>query len=332
MTASTLPLAASAPVALAGALTAFLRSVERRGAVLAELLCGDPMRGDAALAVAMRAFRNASAQVAIAEWPLRFWGLLLAVPQLRETAPQRHWPTALSVLGRLGTGARAALLLRLVAGLEEADAAAVLGIALPTYRLALQHALPHHPDGHPDAAGWRALGAATQSMLRQLPAERLAHLARVRGMAIQEMATQHRKPGRAAVTSHTIDASRRWLWPALWAALAACVIAFAGSFWLPTMLRADDVPRIEVTPLPAADAPAATFDADTALLTHRDFEQLADAREDALVRGLDFYAWYATRATAQPGADGVPLLLPDAGALQPDAAAGPALEDSHGSR
>src|SRR3546814_6993786 len=46
--------------------------------------------------------------------------------------------------------------------LPEAEAAAVLGVARPTYRLAVQRALPHGEDGQPDTQGWRMLGEATR--------------------------------------------------------------------------------------------------------------------------------------------------------------------------
>lgn len=325
MTAATVPLAAGAP----DALTAFLRGVERRGAVFAELLCGDAVRGDAALATAMRAFRNAAARGPVADWPQRFWSLLLAVPQLREAAPERRWPATLSALARLGTGPRAALLLRLAAGLDEADAAAVLGIACPTYRLALQRALPQLPDGGPDTAGWRALAEATQRTLRQLPAERLVRLAQARDAALQGGKPESSAAPRRSRAQRDASGRPRWLRPVLWMALAACAIAFTGTFFfLPAALRGDDMPHIHATALPAAELPVATFDADTALLTHRDFDQLVDVRDDALVRDLDFYAWYASRAAAQPGADGAPLLLPDAGAPLSN----PASEGSHAPR
>lgn len=300
MTVPTLPPAGGAPAAL----TAFLRGVERRGAVFAELLCGDQMRGDAALAVAMRAFGNAADQAPVADWPRQFWSLLLAVPSLRVAAPAPRLPLPLEVLAPLGTGPRAALLLRLVAGLRSTEAATVLGIATPTYRLALQRALPRLPDGNPDAAGWQTLAEALQHMLRQLPAERLARLREAAACT----------PRRAVPPSRRVVVAPLpfWMRPALWVALAACAVTFVATFLGPKVSGDGDLPQIHATPLPAAEAPAATFDAETALLTHRDFEQLADAREAALVQELDFYAWYAAQIAIQPGA--APLLLPDAGA------------------
>ncbi|MEJ7745417.1 MAG: hypothetical protein WKF61_01420, partial [Luteimonas sp.] len=147
MTQRTLSAAADAPVAL----NAFVRGIERRAAVFGELLCGDAIAGDAALAAAIRAFRGISSAAPMQEWPWRFWSLLLATPQLRRSPPPA--PTrdgALQSLARLPHGARAALLLRLAGGVADADAALALGIAPATYRLALQHALPHRADGTAD--------------------------------------------------------------------------------------------------------------------------------------------------------------------------------------
>ena len=221
MTPRTLTDAAAAPAAL----TAFLRGVERRAAVFAQLHCGDADAGDNALAGAMRAFRNAAERTPVADWPRRFWGLLLATRQLREPSPGSHWPPEFARLAALGPGPRAVLLLRLAAGLTEADAALVLGIAQPSYRLALQRALPHHSDGSADAERWRQLGAAVQEATRQLPVQRLAHLAKLREAAIQgrklERSTHphgRRRWERRRDDDAPPHAQRRWLIRTLWAA------------------------------------------------------------------------------------------------------------------
>jgi hypothetical protein len=292
------------------ALDAFLRQVERRAAVFAELLCGDADRGDDALARAMRAFRNAAARGPIDDWTQRFWSLLLAVPQLRAASPHARWPAAMALLARLPTGLRAAMLLRLVAGLDDAAAAAALGLALPTYRDALERAWPRRADGSPDADAWRALAQATHWTLQQLPATRLVRLARLREHAIQGHA-----PAQAARRASTgaVHSRRRWQVPALLAASAAGAIALAATFFLPAGSQEDDFPLVRTSTLPAAALPAATYDGETALLTHPDFDQLADTRDAALIADLDFYAWYAARLAAQPGATATPLVLPDAG-------------------
>jgi hypothetical protein len=326
MTARTPAQAAAAPAAL----TAFLRGIERRAALFAELQCGDPGHADAALATPLHDFAAGARQWPVADWPRRFWTGLLAAPVLHGTAQGAHWPAPFGWLARLGSGPRAALLLRLVAGLAEADAAAVLGIAAPTYRLALQRAWPRDGDGNPDAEAWRALDLATREALRQLPPQRLVQLTRLR-----EAALSGRRPPSAPTVAARRPATRhasarpRWLLPSLWGALALCVVAFAATFLLPGAWQPRDggTARIRRAPLPAAETPLATFDAASALPTHRDFDQLlfeqtATAADQALVRDLDFYAWYAAAIAAEPA---TALPLPDAAQPLPDTAA---MEDS----
>jgi len=312
MRESTLNDAAAAPAAL----TAFLRGVERRGAVFAQLQSGgDADRVDGALAAAMRAFRNGAAQVPVAEWPRRFWTLLLASPHLRDdTRTPPRWPAEFAPLTMLGHGPRAALLLRLVAGLPDVDAAAVLGIARPTYRLALQRALPHREDGTPDEASWHALGEAAQQAIRHLPAERLAHLARLREAAILG---RRLDPLAGRATHEAVSAPPRWWLPVLAGTAFAMLVALATTFVIPDSdpgLTGDV--RIRVRPLPPAEAPAATFDAETALLTQRDFEMLADDAASAASRDPAFHAWLAALTDDQRARDGKPLSPADALASQ----------------
>ena len=59
-TGSTMASSDSSSSPAPAALAAFLRGCERRGAVFAELQCGDAERGDIALAAALRAFRAVS--------------------------------------------------------------------------------------------------------------------------------------------------------------------------------------------------------------------------------------------------------------------------------
>lgn len=301
MTASTLQDAASASAAL----TAFLRGVERRGTVFAELQAGAAGPGDEALAATLRTFRSVAAKAPFAEWPRRFWALLLASPLLRHPTRGAAWAPQFAVLASLGSGPRAALLLRLVAGLSEADAAAVLGVARPTYRLALLRALPHRDDGTPDAAAWHALGDAAQAAIRHLPAERLAHLARQR-----EAAIHGHKPDPIALAD--VAAVRpRWWQPALWGVLVLTALVVAATF-LPSAWQAggeeSGESRIRVEALPPAEAPASTFAADALLPTHRDIDLLLDPGNatDAAQHDPGFYAWYAAQVAA--GTDGIAAL------------------------
>ena len=280
--------------------------------MLAELCCGDPARGDAAVAAAMRALRTLVARPgagpqsgADPDLHDQFWTLLLAAPPLRRPRPDGHWSAELAVLGALQPGTRAALLLRLVAGLDDAQAGRVLRVAPGSIRRAIDSARAQ-PAGTSRAAFWDGVARAIEQHVQQLPAERLARLAAARSHALLGTETPMREAGAAA----------RWRRPAVMAACAGA-LAIAATF-LPDPPAAD--PRIAVVALPAADPPASTYDDETGLLTHRDFEQLADTRDAALVRELDFYAWYAAQFAASDAA--MPVLMPDAGRPAPAPSAG----------
>ncbi|HEY5971368.1 MAG TPA: sigma factor-like helix-turn-helix DNA-binding protein [Pseudoxanthomonas sp.] len=307
---NTLNDAAAAPAAL----SAFLRGVERRGALFAELQCGDRDAGDTALTAAMRAFRNHAATLPMAEWPRRFWALLVAAPQLRQDAPVAQWPSDLHALASLDPGLRQALLLRLAAGLPEEEAAAVLGTDAAAYRQALSQACPRDVQGEPDAQAWRALAEAIQRQLRELPPQRLVRLAHLRESALA--GTRSPRPV-AAATHAPVPAfvrtprRRRWLWVLL--VLALCAAALVATWWWPQWRTARAIDagvasgagRVQETPIIArealpASAPAARFDAHTALFTHPDFELVLDSEEEALARQADFYAWYAAGNQASP--------------------------------
>ena len=264
------PVALNDPSAANAALTAFLRGVERRGAVFAEWQGGDPEAGDAALASTLRGFRALAGGIPFAEWPRRFWAMLLAAPQLRQATPTGAGSAPASVAA-LGVGPRAALLLRLVAGLAEAEAAAVLGIARPSYRLALQRALPHREDGSPDPDAWRALSATAQQAVRALPQERLETVAMLRD------GLRPRPPARPAPAPETAARRRAaWVWPATLAVLALTGVLLAATWWGPWLPApvAPGAAGIRVEPLPPAAPPVARFDPADALASHRDLDLL----------------------------------------------------------
>lgn len=302
--------------AVPAALSAFLRGVERRGALFAELQCGDRDAGDTALAAALRAFRNHAAGLAMAEWPRRFWVLLVATPQLRQASALARWPPELRTLAPLEPGVRLALLLRLAASLSEQEAATVLGIDLAAYEQALTAACPVDSDGRPDAMAWRALAEAVQQQLRDLPPERLARLARLREQAIA--GTRAERPGHAPTADlrgKTAQGAGRRRWPWIVLVTALCMAALAATWWWPQrpgsqVAEPHPGPGIERLPATAvitvaelpAQPPAARFDATTALLTHQDFELVMDPEEEAMAQEADFHAWYAAgtiAATAQ---------------------------------
>jgi hypothetical protein len=286
-----------ADVAAPAAVAAFLRGVERRAALFAELQAGDATVGDAALAATMRAFRAGAAATPLGDWPARFWTLLLAAPPLRRDAPLADWPPAWRRLAGLRPGLRAALLLRLAAGLEPATAAAVLGVSIDQYRRALARAVPPRA-GAPDAAEWQALDAAVQQQLRHLPAQRLAHLARLRERALAEQVrgdarVRARGDGRGDDNG---PRAPRWVRVLLWLALAGCIAAFAATFVLPA--GADTGPRARQEALPPAAPPRQRFDAAFAALSEPDFDLLGDPAGAAQAEALALAAWYAAERAA----------------------------------
>lgn len=286
------------------ALAAFLRGIERRAAVLAELQSGSVERGAPALAAAMRAFRSHAATLPMADWPLHFWKLLAAVPSLRQvaTADGSGWPAPLAHLGELGAADRLALLLRIVAGLDEPTAAQVLHQSTQDYQQALARACPRDADGRPDAAGWRALADAAQQHLRELPPQRLQALAHLRDAAIAGAApTSVATPAApAAVRPRRRGGGRGLTRPRLAAVVVVLVaLALLGTLWwgrtpsrpaatdAGSSLALGDTGPVQVEALPAeSDAPAAP-----------PLPAAAPAPlPEPAVYDLDFFAWYAAGA------------------------------------
>lgn len=308
---TTAPDAAAGASAAAGgrrrspaALAAFLRGVERRGAVLAELQCGDAAAGDAALADAMTQFQQDAGSTVMDDWPRRFWSLLLAQPALKSRTPVAIAVDATDRLGELGSGPRAALLLRLAAGLDEADAAAVLGVRSQTYRLALQRSLPHHPDGRADPGAWQALREQVHRRIKTLPAGRLDRLATAREAALRGSDATEPVHG-ASAHAATIGRTRpRWLMPLLWALLALCVVGMLMTFLPQFSGHAGGAARVLGNDGTLPDqAPASRYSVEAAAVTHRDFELLADPEGVALAADMPFHAWLAAHPDQLPAVD-----------------------------
>lgn len=300
--------AAPAPVSptAAGALPAFLRGVERRALVVADLQTGDPARAEQALVAAMRAFSAVASDIPMAQWPPRFWALLAARQALRETSSGR-WSGPLAHLGTLPAGERLALLLRVGAGLDENTAARLLDTDLEGYQEALATACPRDAQGQPDAAGWRALAEQVQQQIRDLPLKRLKELQQPANV---DRAGQAPKSWRAPPADERAASSRpkrrpsqqhRWRGPLILVGTVAALL-LAGLAWrhwpAGSLPAAAPVPEgavseagpVTVEPLPG-DAPAAMAAGidpmatdDAAMLADRDFPLLADA---------DLYAWSA---------------------------------------
>ncbi len=330
------------PTTVPAALDAFLKGVERRAALFADLQGGDPAATEAALASALDGFVATAARHPMADWPRRFWSLLLAAPALRVPNAAAHWPVAFTCLAQAGRGPRAALLLSLVARLQEDDAADVLGVAQPTYRLALRRALPVDARGDPDEAIWNGLDRAVRQALEQLPPARLVRLVRLREAALagRALAPEPASPGPGRAPGHDpryrTRPRRRWLLPVLWVGLCACVIALGLSFLVSDGLpgeagtAAADGQSVQEDRLADSDPPASRFEGDLALLSHRDFEQLLDGQDAELIDTFGFYAWYAARLQSE-AAQALPL--PDAAEVLPESPeVETAGEDTHASR
>lgn len=254
------------------ALTAFLKGVERRGAVVAELLAG--AAGDEALARALAAFGARAADLPMADWPRLFWAELLR--RLAGAGPV-GWPGELPAAA--SPGMRAALLLRVVAGLDEPDAARVLDVPPAQIRHAMERVVPRQADGSPDAATWARQRQALLARVRELPAARTAGLARLREAALSHDPGPVARPRRRAP---------------LIAVAAAVLLALGATFWLER--RADD--RIERVALAPAGPPASRYSPDAGLVSHPDFALLADPVTEALARDAAFLSWSAAQADA----------------------------------
>lgn len=304
------------PPVTPAALSAFLRGVERRGFVAALLQGGDEAVAGRALAAALRAFRRHAGEEPMAGWPVRFWGLLSAAPGLRTAQVAGAWPEPFAALAAMSPGDRLALLLRIVAGLDEPMAADVLGVAEDDYRLALARACPRDAAGQPDASAWRALAEAAQAQVRELSPERLERLGQLRDAALagvpavaQENAAADVRPALPSgqQPGRTRSPARRRRVGRIALVMAALLMGLAALAWwwwqrppalppepvsqaLPGALHVVDAGPIRVEELPA-DGDAATSAA-VPTVDPADAAMLADP-ELALARQADFYAWFA---------------------------------------
>lgn len=306
-------MAASAfsPTAAASALAAFIRGVERRALVVAELQTGDALVAERAVAAATRAFATHAAKLPMPEWPARFWSLLCSTPQFLEADSGGVWSPSLEHLRGMAPAERLALLLRIGAGLDEAEASAVLGVDIADYRQALAGACPLDLQGHPDAAAWRALAEAVQEQIRDLSPVRQAQLNQLRETVLNGSAPGATGSAPATTIGDAPPAAAagkrkrgpgmhdrrylRWLIPLL--VLAAAVGIWA--WWAAARLPAADVPAqdglslvnpVQVEELPAEEMAPAPAGNDPHVAT--DLAMLADP-ELGIARDANFYAWFS---------------------------------------
>ncbi|MBS0229961.1 MAG: hypothetical protein JSS52_02190, partial [Proteobacteria bacterium] len=122
------------PTPQPAAIAAFLRGVDRRGRLLALVQTGDSGAAQTALTVAAKVFAADAGQWPIALWPMQYWRLLLSVPAMGQRNAGGDHGDLLPQIARLAPPQRAAVLLHLVAGLEDGDAAAALGLDVDGYQ------------------------------------------------------------------------------------------------------------------------------------------------------------------------------------------------------
>jgi len=267
------------PEVTATALVAFLRGIERRAQVFALAQSGDADAGTRAVQATVRTFSEQAGDCPIGTWPAQFWTLLVQRPELARGSGEPPLLTSLS------PGPRAALLLRLVAGLDFAHGAQVLAVAEPTYRFALQRGLDQlHAAGHDMAA----LEALRESLRARVLA---THAATVGGM---------RSPAATPLTDSASET--RGELPSRWSivVLSTLLLAFALSFlpgvdaWLDSLF-AEMADTMVKAPM--------SLDTESGIVTHPDFQLLVAPADEALADDLGFLAWYEA---GSPFPDAVP--------------------------
>lgn len=262
------------------AVAAFLRGLDRRARLLGQVQSGSREAAAQAQAVVARVFSTEAQRWPIAGWPVQYWRMLLAAPSLRvESVAAIDLP--LAGVARLPARPRAAVLLLLVAGLDEAAAGEVLQLPVTEVQALVRDSLPRDALGHPDVDVWRAWRAAAQRELAR---------AYTPAPASDPLAAGAAPPARRGL---------RWLW----AGVALGLLAFAATFLLHPAGR-DALQRwrapIKRGPLGPAEPPRARFDpTDPAL--HPDRALLAAPAELQLARALPLLAWWT--ATQPPLAD-----------------------------
>lgn len=310
----------SAPPAT-DAVAAFLRSHQARARLFARWHGGDAW-------VAAQAWKDAHIRLLadlpaqpLGQWPQLLWRTLLDTPALKQA--DRAGAVAIPGLGRPARGPRAVMLLRLVAGLDDASAARVLGVAEATYREVLQRHLPRLHDGRLDEESWRLLQERVQAELRGEPT----------GLPPPRPAPRPLAPAWQDDQDDGMqeDPAQPWRWrnPLLATVALLTVAALAWTFFGSELLDPEpEVPpgavaeaSIRIDALPPAAAPAQpALPADAVLLTDPAFDLLSSGSDGTRLQDLAFDAWYAARLEDEREAERIAaeaMALDEAAVLQP---------------
>jgi hypothetical protein len=255
------------PSASSSAMQAFRRGIDRRAYVLARAQCGDSDLLQSALSAVDSAFNAEYAELPISQWPIRFWTLLLSRKELAQG--QSPWPA----LASISHGPRAALLLRLVAGLDFSHAAQVLNISETTYRFALERGLEQL---HAAGFNFEELERLRDSFfeeVKQLPTE----LIQTRERPAVVFTPVEPRPELAP----TLEKTRRWPWLLL---LPALVLGGLAWWWWSTQSSA----VVTTKPVPLTDVQTAVI--------HPDYDVIANPDIQAQAEDLAFLSWIAAGA------------------------------------
>ena len=251
---------------------AFRRGIDRRAYVLARAQCGDDDLLQSALSGVDAAFTAEYAQLPISQWPIRFWTLLLSRKELAQG--QSPWPA----LASISHGPRAALLLRLVAGLDFSHAAQVLNISETTYRFALERGLEQLHAGGFNFEELERLRDSFFDEVKQLPVE-----------VIKPRESSEAAPA-GVVPSHLVktdsDSAVKkgyFTWPWIVLLFAVLIAAALGWWWNPELAST------------RVSKPIALTEVQNAVI-HPDYNIISSPEIQTQVEDLAFLSWLAAGA------------------------------------
>ncbi len=263
------------------ALLAFLRGIERRAWVFADTQCGDETLARQALASALQEFVRESQGEAIARWPLHFWTALLRQPALTTPRPDARTP-----LASLTVGPRAALLLRLVAGLDFSHAAEVLGVSEAAYRFALSRALADWERIAPAPGALEALRDELLARVKQLEPARTDELAALRTAALSPPIVAPLLPTAERFGRETTRRWPRWAVASLVVLALAFVATFIWPFGAALAPNATEVlPDETISTTPGYE--------DSSVVTHPDYALLAERSDRVAIDHAALLSWIA---------------------------------------
>jgi hypothetical protein len=263
------------------ALPAFLRGIEPRARVLARAQAGPALDDGRLLAAVREDFVQRAPRLPLAEWPLRYWGLLLA----RDELGRPSGPTPSHPLYGLTHTRRLALLLRLVVGMEPVGAARVMGLSETAYRALWADA--------EDKLAEQGVGPAVLMRWHE------AFQSEVRGDAAAAPAPPVGVRAPAARPPAAPARWRRWrptpLQGGLGAVAMALLAVLGATFLWPPDRSGPAGAGLAAAPDPAGLAPPpapAPRDLEAELVVDPDFALLAAASDAPWRQGVAFLSWW----------------------------------------